>query len=109
MNNDGILVAVNFKNKHGDSYGAKEYHYRTTTQLEVGQLVRVQTKNGESQVRVARVGVPEDELPDYLRNAMLKTITGASLLLHADGSPCMDRQQQMDFPESESADDEFFK
>lgn len=100
------IVAVNFKNKHGGGYSEKEYHYKATTPLEVGQLVKVETKRGTSQVRVARVAPSEEDVPKFLRGVELKTITSDCVLLEADGSHCMAKDENLDL--AKVAED-FFK
>ena len=85
------IVAVQFEKKHGEGYGGREYSYYAETPLEVGQIVKVSTKNGESRVKVCNADVDESTINPTIR-AMLRTITSSCLLLDSDGQPLMDNQ-----------------
>ena len=82
------VVTVQYKDRHGEGYGGREYCYYAKTPLEVGQIVKCPTVSGETQARVSRVGISEATLPETLWGN-LKAITSAHILLKADGEPCM--------------------
>ena len=57
------LVAVQFKSRYKkDEYGGCEYTYIADVPLQVGDIVRVPTKFGESEARVCRIDVPLSEM-----------------------------------------------
>lgn len=104
------VVTVQFKNRDGEGYGGTEYSYFAGVPLEVGQVVNCMTKFGEKQVRVARIGIDPDCIPEEIR-AQLKTISSACVLLRADGEPCMyePSQHQQERIDLVGAVENFFK
>lgn len=57
------LVAVQFRSRYKkDTFSGGEYTYIADVPLDVGDLVKVPTKFGESEARVTRVDVPISEL-----------------------------------------------
>lgn len=89
------VVTVQFKYKHAEGYGGNEYSYYADVPLEVGQIVKVPTRYGDSEARVCKTGISEGTLGGALR-ACLKHITKDCLLLDEDGKPKMDAQQTID-------------
>lgn len=89
---NGKIVAVQFKNKHGEGYGGKTYNYNTVVPLEVGQILEVNTQFGKNEVKVCNVDVDPLDIPANVR-LMLRTITEANVLRDSDGNPVVDRQQ----------------
>ncbi len=67
------IVQVQFKSRYGDGYGGAAYTYRTAVPLVVGDIVKVPTKYGDSDAKVVRIDVPEDEIPKFCGE--LRTIT----------------------------------
>ena len=59
------LVQVQFKSRYGDGYGGACYTYVADVPLVVGDIVTVPTKFGDSEARVCRVDVPEDEVKGF--------------------------------------------
>lgn len=59
------LVQVQFKSRYGEGYGGACYTYIADVPLVVGDIVKVPTKFGESEARVCRVDVPEDEVKGF--------------------------------------------
>lgn len=55
------LVQVQFKSKYGDTYGGRPYTYAADVPLQVGDIVKVPTANGDGEAKVCRVNIPEDE------------------------------------------------
>lgn len=92
MNNEGKIVAVQFKNKHGEGFGGRTYNYNTVVPVEVGQILQVNTKNGKGEVKVINTDVDPLDIPANIR-IILRTITEENVLKDADGNPLVDRQQ----------------
>ena len=67
------IVQVNFKNRYGEGYSGMNYTYIADVPLSVGDIVKVPTKYGDSEARVCRVNVPEDEVKAF--SGDLKHIT----------------------------------
>lgn len=59
------IVQVNFKNRYGEGYGGMNYTYIADVPLKVGDIVKVPTKYGDSEAKVCRVNVPEDEIRHF--------------------------------------------
>lgn len=59
------LVQVQFKNRNGDRFDGRAYTYIADTPLMVGDVVKVPTKYGDSDARVCRIDVPEDEVAAF--------------------------------------------
>ena len=55
------FVQVNFKSLYSDGYGGRAYTYIADVPLEVGDVVKVPTATGESEAKVIRVNIPEEE------------------------------------------------
>lgn len=55
------LVQVQFKNRNSDTYGGRAYTYAADVPLQVGDIVKVPTSNGDGEAKVCRVNVPESE------------------------------------------------
>ena len=66
------IVAVQFKSRYSGAYSGTTYAYQADVPVQVGDIVKVPTKFGESEAKVCRVDVPESEIPTYLE---LKHIT----------------------------------
>lgn len=69
--NDDIEIKENFhyvgvvfenKSNYGKQYQSKVYEYKTIKPLKEGQVIKVQTMYGESNVVVVKENIPEDEL-----------------------------------------------
>lgn len=76
------LVQVQFKSRYGDWYGGACYTYAADVPLVVGDIVNVPTKFGNSEARVCRVDVPEDEVKgfrDKLKHITEPATAGESL------------------------------
>ena len=58
------IVQVQFKSRYGPGYSGTNYTYITDVPLEVGDIVKVPTRYGDSEARVSRVDVPADEVPN---------------------------------------------
>lgn len=70
-----MIISVQFKRKDGE-YGGREYSYLCDVPtVQPGDLVRVQTKDGESIVRVTEVNVPESRIDERIL-PVLKPILG---------------------------------
>ena len=70
-----MIISVQFKRKDGE-YGSREYSYLCDVPaVQPGDLVRVQTKDGESIVRVTEVNVPESRVDERIL-PLLKSILG---------------------------------
>lgn len=69
------IVSVQFKSRYSDTYGGKEYAYLSDVPVSEGDIVKVPTKFGDTEAKVARVDVPESEIPSYME---LKHITEAA-------------------------------
>ena len=70
-----MIISVQFKRKDGE-YGGREYSYTCDVAgVQPGDLVRVQTKDGESIVRVTEVNVPESRIDERIL-PILKPILG---------------------------------
>lgn len=65
MNDGTNYVQVQFKSRYRDGFGGAAYTYIADVPLAVGDIVKVPTKFGESDARVCRVNVPEDEVPAF--------------------------------------------
>ena len=60
-------VSVLFENKYsGPKFYGKEYHYRTTTPYQEGQVVSIETKYGKSSVCIINKDVPEKEVEEKM-------------------------------------------
>ena len=59
------IVQVNFKNRYGEGYGGMNYTYIADVPLAVGDIVKVPTKYGDSEAKVCRVNVPENEFQHF--------------------------------------------
>lgn len=74
------LVQVQFRSRYGEGYGGAAYTYIADTPLMVGDIVAVPTKFWDSEARVCRIDVPEDEVEkfrDQLRHIEVPaTVTG---------------------------------
>lgn len=55
------IVQVQFKSKYGDTYGGRPYSYVADIPVDVGDIVKVPTSNGDGEAKVCRVGVTEAE------------------------------------------------
>lgn len=55
------IVQVQFKSKYGDTYGGRPYSYIADIPVQVGDIVKVPTSNGDGEAKVCRVGVTEAE------------------------------------------------
>lgn len=64
------IVQVQFKSRFSNKFGEKLYTYIADTPLAVGDLVTVPTRNGEGEARVARINVPETEVPDWMHDKL---------------------------------------
>lgn len=69
------LVQVQFKDTRYGGWGRQAYTYIADVPLAVGDIVSVETVNGEGEARVLRVNVPESELPSFLSREKLRHIT----------------------------------
>lgn len=70
---DASIVQVQFKNRNRDGFGGPGYTYIADVPLTVGDIVQVPTKYGDSEARVCKVDVPENEIPAF--SGELKHIT----------------------------------
>ena len=59
------IVQVQFKNRYGEGYGGTNYTYIADVPVSVGDIVKVPTRYGDSEAKVSRVNVPEDEIPPF--------------------------------------------
>lgn len=59
------LVQVQFKSRYSEGYGGACYTYIADVPLAVGDVVTVPTKFGDSEAKVCRVDVPEDEVKGF--------------------------------------------
>lgn len=59
------LVQVQFKNRYGEGYGGRPYTYIADQPLMVGDIVTVPTKFGDSEAKVTRIDVPEEEVSSF--------------------------------------------
>ena len=59
------IVQVQFKNRYGEGYGGMNYTYIADVPVSVGDIVKVPTRYGESEAKVCRVNVPENEIPSF--------------------------------------------
>ena len=76
------LVQVQFKSKYSDTYGGRPYTYAADVPLQVGDIVKVPTANGDSDARVCRIDVPESECNfplDRLRHITEPATPGGSI------------------------------
>lgn len=73
------LIQVQFKSKYADSYGGRPYTYRTESPMNVGDVVTVPTRSGNSEARVCRVDVPESELDSFVRDKLLTVTAPATV------------------------------
>ena len=55
------IIQVQFKSKYGDTYGGRPYSYVADIPVDVGDIVKVPTSNGDGEAKVCRVGVTEAE------------------------------------------------
>lgn len=55
------LVQVQFKSRYNDTYGGRPYTYAADVPLQVGDIVKVPTANGDGDAKVCRINVPETE------------------------------------------------
>ena len=66
LNEDFHYVGVIFENKNisygGKRFSSKIYEYKTKKNLKEGQIVKVNTMYGESNVVIVKEDIPEDEL-----------------------------------------------
>lgn len=60
------IVQVQFKSKYRDEYAGREYTYRADVPLNVGDVVKVPTRNGDGEARVCAVDVPESQVEPWL-------------------------------------------
>lgn len=67
------IVSVQFKNRHSEGYGGKEYTYLADIPVSVGDIVNVPTKYGDSEAMVRKVDVPVTDI--QCRVGELKHIT----------------------------------
>jgi len=62
------IVSVKFQDKNNpEEFSGKEYTYYAPINLKEGDIVLVETKNGNSVARVARTGIAEDEITFDIR------------------------------------------
>ena len=59
------IVQVQYKRRYGGGYTDNQYAYIADVPLAVGDVVKCPTKFGDTEGRVARVGVPESEIPAW--------------------------------------------
>lgn len=69
------LVQVQFRDRRYDGYSGRAYTYIADYPVKVGDILTVETANGEGEARVIRVNVPEHELPAFLTRDKLRHIT----------------------------------
>ena len=69
------IVFVQFKNRHAEGYGGREYSYIADVALQEGDIVMVPTVSGDTEARVSRIDVPDSELPKWLTRDKLRHIT----------------------------------
>ena len=56
-------VGVIFENKYSDKlFNGKMYEYKTLKDLKEGQIIKIQTNFGESNVCIVKENIPESEL-----------------------------------------------
>ena len=60
------IVQVQFKNRFSNTYSGNAYTYRADMPVQVGDIVKVPTKFGESEAKVVRIDVPESEIPVWM-------------------------------------------
>ena len=89
------IVTVQYKDLKGNEFKGNEYSYFAETDLEVGQIVKVPTKYGDSVARVSKVGISEDTIPAMLRKVM-RRITPECIVTDENGNPKFDEQQRLD-------------
>lgn len=68
------LVQVQYRGRRSGKFEGSAYTYVADVPLEVGDIVSVPTKYGDSEARICRVNVPEEEVPAWC--GMLRHITG---------------------------------
>ena len=76
------LVQVQFKSRYGDSYGGRAYSYVADIPVQVGDIVKVPTANGDGEAKVCRIDVPERECGfpvERLRHITEPATPGANL------------------------------
>ena len=68
------IIGVKYEDKYEPrSFTGGIYSYYTDLELNVGDIVKAPTRNGESIARVSRIDIPEDEV-EHIKSKML-TIT----------------------------------
>ena len=73
------LVQVQYRGRRSGKFEGSAYTYVADVPLEVGDVVNVPTKYGESEARVCRVNVPEEDVPAWCGS--LRHITEAAVPL----------------------------
>lgn len=66
------IVQVQFKNRFSGAYSGNAYTYYADNPVQVGDIVKVPNKFGDSEAKVCRIDIPESEVPPYME---LKHIT----------------------------------
>ena len=74
MKDTKTIVSVCFKSKYSEEFGGKPYHYFTDIPLNVGDVVKVPTAQGESIAKVYEINVSESCVDERIL-PNLKTIT----------------------------------
>lgn len=59
------LVQVQYRGRRSGKFDGAAYTYVADVPLEVGDVVTVPTKYGESEARVCRINVPEADIPAW--------------------------------------------
>ena len=60
------LVQVQYRGRRSGRFEGDAYTYVADAPLEVGDVVNVPTKYGESEAQVCRINVPEEDIPAYV-------------------------------------------
>lgn len=71
------LVQVQYRDRYSGKFGGNAYTYVADVPMEVGDVVSVPTRYGESEARVCRINVPEEDVPAWCGS--LRHITEAAV------------------------------
>lgn len=71
------LVQVQYRGRRSGKFEGDAYTYIADVPLEVGDIVNVPTKYGESEAQVCRINVPEGDIPAWCGS--LRHITEAAV------------------------------
>lgn len=88
------IVTVQYKDRKSDDFKGDEYSYYNEIPLQVGQIVKVPTRFGNTEARVSKINIQPQTIPAMLRKH-LKSIGKEHILTDDDGNIQFDGQERL--------------